>query len=795
MVTIEIDGKKVQVRQGAMVIEAADELGVAIPRFCYHPQLSIAANCRMCLVDIANAPKALPACATPVSEGMKILTRSAKAIDAQQAVMEFLLINHPLDCPICDQGGECELQDVALEYGNDRSYYSEPKRVVKDQDVGPLITTELTRCIHCTRCVRFGDEIAGMRELGATGRGEHMEIGTYIEKSISSEISGNVIDICPVGALTSKPFRFSARTWELKSKAGISPHDCLGTNLFYHTHHQKVKRVVPRENAQLNEVWLSDRDRFAYEGLHSEQRLYQPQIKQQGKWQTVEWSVALQFATEKLQALLNEAGPQQLGALAAPSATVEEFYLLQQLMRQLGSPNIDHRLQQLNTQDQSHLPVYPNLGLSLEQLEQVPWIALIGSNVRQAQPLLNVRIRKATNNGAKVVALNPYQFDFNYPLAQAWVPDQGDLCSGLAELTKALLTHSTQVDAALAELLQHIEPSTEAKAMAVVLTSAPQGHILLGEIASSHPKAPMIRYLSYWLAQLTGATIGELTPGSNSAGGWIAGAVPARCPNAQPAEHIGLSVLQMFQAQLKGFILLNLEPEYDCANPRLASEALQQAQCVVSLTPFVTEHMLKYADVLLPIATAAETAGTYVNTLGQWQRFNAAIELPGDTKPAWKVLRVLGNLMNLTGFDYTTLPEVIQALTAQGMKTLDPTVHSILSQTWDPLVAPSKVNGLIRLAPMAVHCGDNIVRRASALQATPYAQAEQAVRLNLQSAQALHLEEGAWVQIFQDNRSGQQNLMVAYDSQVPNGCVMLPTGLASTRELGATFQSIELRPV
>ncbi|HLB30316.1 MAG TPA: NADH-quinone oxidoreductase subunit NuoG, partial [Gammaproteobacteria bacterium] len=540
-ITIEVNGKTLAARKGQMLIEVTDANGIYVPRFCYHKKLTVAANCRMCLVEVEKAPKPVPACATPVMNGMKVFTRSPLAVEAQKSVMEFLLINHPLDCPICDQGGECELQDLAMGYGRDASRYLERKRAVGDQDIGPLVQTEMTRCIHCTRCVRFGEEIAGLRELGVTGRGEQMLIGTYVEKAMESELSGNVIDLCPVGALSSKPFRFSARTWEMRQIPGIAPHDGIGSNVHFHVKGQQVKRVVPAENEAINEVWLSDRDRFSYEGLYSDDRLTTPMVKQGEDWREVDWMTAFEVIKDRLGLILNAGGPARIGALAAPTSTTEEMYLLQRFMRALGSNNIDHRLRQADFSDDAEAPLFPWLGLSIVDLEHLDAALLVGGNVRKQQPLLNHRLRKAAGKGAAIMAVNPVDYEFNYPLAARVIAGPGQLPAALAGIIQALLEAGRILpDPAAAALLNGIQADVNHRAIADRLLNAGKAAVLLGDLAMHLPGLPALRYLSGLIAAMTGARFGYLGMAANSSGAWLAGAVPHRLPGGRPAPHAGL---------------------------------------------------------------------------------------------------------------------------------------------------------------------------------------------------------------------------------------------------------------
>jgi len=793
MVRIEIDGQELEVPQGQMIIEAADNLGIRIPRFCYHKKLSIAANCRMCLVEVANAPKTLPACATPVSEGMKVFTKSTRAIDAQKSVMEFLLINHPLDCPVCDQGGQCELQDVSMDYGQDYSQFTERKRAVKDKNIGPLITTEMTRCIHCTRCVRFGSEIAGQRELGATGRGEFMEIGTYIAQSVDSELSGNIIDLCPVGALTSKPFRFQARAWEMQSQPSLSPHDCLGSNLVFHTLRDKVMRALPRDNEAINEVWLTDRDRFSYEALNHPDRLTQPWIKEAGTWKQVDWATALNVAIEKLQYVLQNQGSEALGALASPNSTVEEFYLLQKLLRAKGCHNIDHRLREGDTRQQTYLGMMPSLGITLPELENQQAIVLIGSDIKKEQPLISHRLRKATLHGHKVVAINPLHIQTNFTLTQELVGSKGDLLQPLREVVKAIWDKLDSI--AKKPLSQDIEKtlatvtaSKEAHALAEHLCGHDKVSVLLGAYAISHPEASQIYYFSRLLAELLQASWGQITFGANSAGGWIAGAVPHRLPLGQKASRVGLSATQMVEKPRHAYIVLQAELEKDSLQPHKAREALQQAQ-IIALTAFDSPMLREYADVILPVTPISEMAGTYINAMGDWQHFQAAVKPLGESRPAWKVLRVLGNLWDVEGFSYETIEEIIAEVKPTPMlPTFDDT---LLTMSLPQTLATS--SGLTRLAPTALYAVDSITRRAAALQQTHDAQMIQ-VRIHSEEAAQRRLQNAQTVWVKQDGRESVQPLAIEIDDAIPLGAAVVPAGIDATMTLGAPFGAIELIP-
>ena len=785
LVELEIDGRTLQARRGQMVIEVADAAGIHIPRFCYHKKLSIAANCRMCLVEVAKVPKPLPACATPVTEGMKVFTRSPRAIEAQRGTMEFLLINHPLDCPICDQGGECDLQEISIGYGSDRSEYREPKRVVPDQDIGPLIATEMTRCIHCTRCVRFGEEIAGVRELGATGRGEHTRIGTYIERAVTSELSGNVIDLCPVGALTSKPFRFTARAWELEDRESIAPHDCLGSHLLVKVRRNEVMRVDPREEESINECWLSDRDRFSYQGVNSDQRLERPMIKRDGQWQAVDWSTALEFTAARLRVVIREHGADALGALASPSATLEELYLLQKLVRGLGSPHIDHRLRQQDFAAQAQMPLYPWLGQSIAELEDLNAALLVGSNVRKEQPLAAVRLRKAALKGASVAFINALAHEFNFPVSHNLSGSPTIMERHLAAVAKAALGRTRlQTPADIQGLLKQVTVEPVHQDIAKHLAEGEHSTVLLGTQAFMHPAFSSLCVLADLIARATRSRFGFLSEGANSAGAWLAGAVPHRGPSGTAAGEHGLHALDMVLQGRRAYLLLGVEPELDCAAPAAAVEALEAAELVVAITPFRSPVMEHYAEVLLPVGPWTETAGTFVNAEGRWQSFQGVVAPRGEARPAWKVLRVLGNLCDVPGFDYLLVEEVRDEL-RQTVGEARPEAHV----DWPAPPALREADTLVRIAEVPAYAVDGIVRRAAALQQMPDAGAAVAA-VNADTARRLELNAGDRVVVRQEDR--QVTLPLAVDERVPDHCVLVPAGLAATRSLGLPGAAVEL---
>jgi NADH-quinone oxidoreductase subunit G len=655
-VNIEVNGVPLKARKGQMIMQVTDPADIYIPRFCYHDKLSVAANCRMCLVEVEKAPKPLPACATPVTEGMKVFTKSPKAVAAQRATMEFLLINHPLDCPICDQGGECELQDLALGYGRDISRFSERKRVVKDKNLGPLVSTDMTRCIHCTRCVRFGAEIQGYPQMGATGRGEHMEIGTYIEHSVDHELSANIIDLCPVGALNNKPFRYHARAWEMNQAALVSPHDAFGTNLFAHVLRGKLMRMVPRENEEINETWIADRDRFGFEGMYSGDRVSQPMLRIGGALQAVDWEVALTAAAEGLQksAAVNKAAT---GFLASPMATVEELYLLAQVARGLGCANIDHRLRQLDFRAQESEAPYPHLGLKIADVERLEGVLIVGSDLRREMPMLAHRIRTAAvKGGAQVAFLNPRRFELMFPVA-GYMTAEADMVGELTALVHAAAGAAGRpVPAGVGTATL----SDAHRSLIGALSHGARHAVILGTLAQRHPAYSQLKALSLALADLCGASLGCITEGANAAGAYLAGAVPHRNPGGAPIATAGLSARQMLDAPLKSYVLFGgIDPANDLG---VDPAALASAELVVAVTTHLPESLRAVVHVVLPIGSFAETSGTYVNAEGRWQSWAGAAKLPGESRPGWKVLRVLANLLGLHGVDYDSSDEIRDAL-------------------------------------------------------------------------------------------------------------------------------------
>ena len=701
--TIEVDGQELAAKPGQMLIEVTDAADIYIPRFCYHHKLSVAANCRMCLVEVEKAPKPLPACATPVADGMKVFTRSEYAIEAQKANMEFLLINHPLDCPICDQGGECELQDIAMGYGRDLSRYNEGKRVVKDKNLGPLVSTDMTRCIHCTRCVRFGEEIAGIQELGAMGRGDRMEIGTFIEQSVDHELSGNIIDLCPVGALNNKPYRMSARAWEMEQRATIAPHDCFGSNIYAHVLRGKVKRVVPQENESINETWLSDRDRFSYEGIYSADRLREPLVRVDGKLVPHDWEEALTIAAEGLARIANRDGGQAVGAWVSPSATTEEGYLSKRIVNHLGSNNIDYRLRRRDFRGDSSEPL-PLLGTDIADLELLDACFVIGSNLRAEVPLLAHRLRKAALSGASISFLNAAKYEYLFPVAEYLVDTSADFINELAALVSAAGGSSAH---------QNIQVTDSHRAIAQQLAGG-KASILVGHIGQRHPAYGEIWQLVSELGRLTGANAGVISEGANAVGLAIAGVVPFSGPGGSAATQMGANICDMLASPVKALIQVGVEPEFDCADAVAAIQAMGDAEFNVVLSPWLTGSARDKADVILPIGTFAETSGTYVNGMGNWQSFAGVAKPVAEARPAWKVLRVLANLLEVPGSDYRDSIAVRDELKAIEQNAPSATRTGITELETELTLKAADLE-------IPIYSIDPLVRRADALQQTQVA--------------------------------------------------------------------------
>lgn len=763
MVEIELDGKAVEVPQGSMVMHAANKIGTYIPHFCYHKKLSIAANCRMCLVEVEKAPKPLPACATPVTQGMKVFTHSAKAVEAQRSVMEFLLINHPLDCPICDQGGECQLQDLAVGYGKSNSRYDEEKRVVFHKNVGPLISMqEMTRCIHCTRCVRFGQEVAGVMELGMVNRGEHSEITTFVGQTVDSELSGNMIDICPVGALTSKPFRYAARTWELARKRSVSPHDSLGANTTVQTKANKVMRVVALENEAINECWISDRDRFSYEGLNSTDRITTPMVKQGGQWLETDWQSALDYVAHSLKTISAESGPESIGALAHPISSTEELHLLQKIVRSLGSKQVETRLRQIDVNAAASAPW---LGMPVAKINELDRLLVVGSFLRKDQPVLAARIRTASKRGLQVMRIDAGGDDWLMPSTR------------IAAAPNAWLNTLSQVALAVAKAKSVSAPSgtpsiavsPEAQRLADSLMSGTATAVLMGSAVLSHPQASDLQVMAQFIAEQTGASFGFLPVGGNAVG--------ASLVNAN-----GAGVESVLSGDLRAVILMNIEPDSDLPNPTAARIALAKANTVIALSAYKSADLLEVADVILPISVFSETVSTFVNLEGRAQTIQPSVKPLGDSRPAWKVLRALGTLLDLDGFLFNAPEEVLGEALDEGYCTrLNNKVDStrIMNGNLSPL------SGLERLADVNIYAGDQIVRRSSALQLTRDAKRGNQVGLNQMIFSELGLKEGDAVRVTQGSQF--VDMPATLEVNLASGAVRISAGTMASAKLGSMF--------
>ena len=774
MLEIEIDGKKAQVADGSTVMDAASQLGIYIPHFCYHKKLSIAANCRMCLVQVEKAPKPLPACATPVTNGMKVFTHSELAVKAQKGVMEFLLINHPLDCPICDQGGECQLQDLAVGDGQPASRYTEEKHVVFHKNVGPLISMEeMSRCIHCTRCVRFGQEVAGVMELGMINRNVHSEITTFVGQTVDSELSGNMIDICPVGALTSKPFRYSARTWELQRRKSVSPHDSTGANLTVQVKGDVVKRVLPFDNEEINECWISDKERFSYEALNGSERLLKPMLKQGGQWQEVEWNVALDYVAHGLRTIAKDHGGDQVAMAVSPHATLEELYLGGRIMRSLGSDNIDFRLRQQDFRADAQRPgAAPWLGLPLVELSNVDAALIVGGFLRKDSPLVAQRLRQAARSGAEVYSVNVSSDDSLIKHAGLIYTPPGQLVTALAGVVRAAAEIKGVQPSALAASGNAGEMERKIATSLIGDEHSGPRAILLGNLAQQHVDYSLLEQLAGELALITGASAGSVGEAANSVGGYVAKACP---------QQGGRDASRMFEEPRKAYVLFGCEPSLDVANPAQALRALNAAEMVVQFSAFKDADALAYADVLLPLSPYTETSGTFVNTEGRAQSFVGVVRPAGESRPGWKLLRVLGNLLNVERCDYQSSEDIRNEILSGGHTLPDGSLAARIAVT---ATSPTTLqgSGLQRIADVPIYFADALARRAPALQKTRDAQAP-AARMNAKTMAGVGAADGRSVRV--KGSEGSAVLNAVLDNTVPDSCVRIAAAHPSTANLGA----------
>jgi NADH-quinone oxidoreductase subunit G len=784
MLEIEIDGKQLQVPDGSTVMEAATKVGAYVPHFCYHKKLSIAANCRMCLVQVEKAPKPLPACATPVTNGMKVWTHSEQAVKAQKGVMEFLLINHPLDCPICDQGGECQLQDLSVGYGGSESRYQEEKRVVGNKDLGPLVSTDMTRCINCTRCVRFTSEIAGLMELGQAFRGEHAEIMPFVEKTIETELSGNIIDLCPVGALTSKPFRFGARAWELSRRKSVSPHDSLGSNLVVQVKHDTVKRVLPLENEAVNECWLSDKDRFSYDALNSADRLTRPMLKQGGNWIETDWQTAIEYVANGLKSIKADHGAEAIGALASPHSTLEELNLLQSLVRGLGSGNVDFRLRQSDFSLDGQRGGAPWLGMPVADIGSLDRLFIVGSFFRKDHPLIAQRVRQAAKRGLKISAVNPAFDDWQLNVTNKAIVAPSGIPVFLASVVKALAAEKElSLSGTVADVCSGLDVSESALAIARSLASGRKTAVWLGNFAVQHEQAGLIHVLASEVARLAGAKLGVIGEAANSVGGYLAGAVPF------VGDVKGKNVSEMLASKIKAYLLLGVEPSLDMAAGATALSSIREAEMVAVLSPFKSAELMEVADVLLPIAPFTETAGTFVNCEGRVQSFFPVVKSLGESRPGWKALRVLGSTLGLSDFSFETVEDVrarMAPVFSGDVSGLSNDVGAKLEKL------PVKSAAIERVADVPIYFADPIARRAAPLQQTVDATAPVA-RMNPRTADALGLKVGGNVKV--SSAAGSAVVALVEDAGVAEGCVRLAAAHSSTAQLGGWHGEISVEQV
>ncbi len=790
-ITLTINGQQIEAQAGQLLIDVADDNDIVVPRFCYHKKLSVAASCRMCLVEIERSPKPMPACATHVTDGMVVQTCSKAAIAAQKSTMEFLLINHPLDCPICDQGGECELQDVAMGFGDGVSRYTEQKRVVMDKNIGPLIATDFTRCIHCTRCVRFGDEIAGLPEMGATGRGEHMEIGTYIEKSISSELSGNVIDVCPVGALTAKPSRYTARPWELTQHASVGAHDCIGSNTFVHTRGNDVIRVVPRENESINESWISDRDRFSYTGSSSDQRVLEPMIRVDGKLKTVDWETAIQTATNKLSAVASKNGD-QIAALVSPQSTLEEQYLAQKLIRGLGSSNIDHRLGQVDFSSQDKAAIMPWLGRSLASVETLNAALIVAGNLRLEQPILSHRLRKAAiNNAAKVSSVSHLAGQYNYQLEADLAGSAEQLISDLAAIAKNAFEQSDEtLSDRLACLVENVSVNEGHQSIASSLRDGENSAVVVGVQAISSPYLSLIQELCEAISTITESSLGYLSPSANSAGACLAGCLPHRLTAGAASPQTGQNLLQITDSAHRVLINFGINPDLDLNSRDSAQQIADNNDFIISINCFANAFDQENADLILPMASLTETSGTFVNVEGLWQSFKGCVKTSGQSRQGWKILTALGRLLLPSEFEFDDSNQVRETVKAS---CRDVSLNNQCGIQSDHAGLPDTQRGIQKLGFVPIYASDDSVRLSAPLQSTPLMAEQSNIVMNRGQAEKLKLADAVQVNVKQGQGTAVLRLRLSDD--VPTGCVAIPCSIDAVKNLGEAFGSVELERV
>jgi NADH-quinone oxidoreductase subunit G len=790
-ITLTINGQQIESQPGRLLIDVADENNIVIPRFCYHKKLSVAANCRMCLVEIERSPKPMPACATNVADGMVVQTRSTAAIAAQKSTMEFLLINHPLDCPICDQGGECELQDVAMGFGEGISQYTEQKRVVMDKNIGPLIATDFTRCIHCTRCVRFGDEIAGLPEMGATGRGENVEIGTFIQKSISSELSGNVIDICPVGALTAKPSRYTARPWELTQHPSIAPHDCVGSNIYVHTRGNDMIRVVPRENESINESWISDRDRFSYTAVKNQNRITSPMLRENGQLKIVDWETAIDVACDKLSSNANQDGS-QIAALISPQATLEEHFLAQKLLRGLGSSNIDHRLNQTDFSTQQQSPVMPWLGRSLESVDSLDACLIVAGNLQQEQPMLSHRVRKAViNNGAGVSSICHVGRQYNFDMQDELTGSAEQLLGNLAGVVLALSEKSsTELSKHISSLVAGCDIQKEHKTIAKSLQSGKNAAVLVGVQALNSPNLSLIQELCEAISSHSGASLGYLSPSANSAGACLAGSLPHRLPGGVAVKGSWQNTQQIIESKHGVLLSFGFNPVLDINNASQSQQLAQNNDFVIAINSFNNQFIDDHADLVLPLAGFGETSGTFVNVEGLWQSFKGCVRAKGESRQGWKILTALGQILLPGDFEYA---DSVAVKNEAKELCRDVNLNNLCGIESGENRLPAKSRSIQKIGIVPIYASDDLARLSAPLQATPIMKQQCAITMNRVQAEKSDLGSAEQVQVKQGGGTAILPLIISDD--IPTGCVCIPTGIDAVIQLSDVYGVVELEAV